>query len=182
LPLSLPDPYIVKGEPGKTFADGEGTQRDLDALAAAVPGLVPVCHVYRSANFAVGNATLTTVPFDAEIEDPLNMHSAGIVTVPTAGLYFAIAAWSWPNAAGGRRILDLIRSNTFDRTAYRNEVQTVPDAATFPTQQVSGVFRMVAGDNLRLTVYHTQGGTLTYNVGGANGPDTAKLSVYRIGS
>jgi len=36
LPFPLPDPYIVRGDPGQEYADGPGTQRDLEALAAAI--------------------------------------------------------------------------------------------------------------------------------------------------
>lgn len=37
--LPLPEPYIVRGEPGQEYADGVGTQQNFDALAKAVTPL-----------------------------------------------------------------------------------------------------------------------------------------------
>lgn len=57
MPLPLPDPYIVRGDPGQEYADGPGTQRNFDAIKAVldVP-LETVRYVGVGSNPAFQNA------------------------------------------------------------------------------------------------------------------------------
>jgi hypothetical protein len=119
--------------------------------------------VSQTSNFAVLDATPTTVLFTSEILDIGGNYdpSTGIYTVRVGGIYAAAANVLWAANAVGQRTLALaIGGVTIDQTI----AQKHDAAAAASTQQAVAITRqMDAGDTVRVLVEQNSTGTVNIN-------------------
>lgn len=146
------------------------------------------CKLYKSANQAINNASLTTVTFDSEDFDVGNLHDTAVnnsrITIPAGGaglwLFVATCSWGGRNAAGGRTGAYVYKNGT-TRIAIAEET---PDAASgdgnLGTTFSAVCFDLaVAGDYYEMQVRQDSGGSL--NLLGAS-EDLASFAAARLRS
>lgn len=113
------------------------------------------------ASFSVPNNSITTVTGWTEFIDPLNSFdtSTGIFTAPKTGDYFAQAIYASSGNATGIRNVYITKNGT--ATADGAVGSVVASAAAEVPAITSRVFRLNAGDTLRMRVFQNSGGSLS---------------------
>ncbi len=129
-------------------------------LEAAGVGVLPSCRLRRNSDQTILTASWTTVTFDTELWDPLNMHDPANperIGIPVSGRYLIDFRVAFANNANGirqARVLDdsaallLFREETLFNAGYYTFLGDV------------AVGTLYAGSYLYLQVYQTSGGDL----------------------
>lgn len=144
------------------------------------PGLAPkpTIHLQHSATFNVATGTVTTHPWDTT---NLNTHpdvfsvSAGIVTVAQAGDYgFSFSAMTDGNASTVARYawVDVNSSGGDDRYGFTATKGGSTQLSLMGADLVPG---LVAGDTLRVVVFHAIGSTQAWGIASRPGLESFKV-------
>ncbi len=136
--------------------------------------------VSKSATQTIPNNTCTTVTWDVEFFDPLNMHDNSVnnsrITVPTSGVYAVYGTLKYLTSSVGVRSLSFrVNGATPLRTT-----NTYPATSSFGLWfQVSDVIELAAGDYVEVDAFHTAGGNL--DIDGTSQEAVAAFSVTKVG-
>ena len=157
IPLPFPDPDKATGN-YHPFA----LKRNLEFLSSLAVRPYRV-KVKLSANQLIGTATLTTLNWDQEDEDPYFMHSTSVdnnqLKALSDGLYIAVLQVSWESNATGQRYIQIS-----DNTATVVGVANQPAVSGDLTYQVlTAPVRLVKNGYVSADVLQSSGGNL--NVG-----------------
>lgn len=126
------------------------------------------CHLRLSADQAIGNAALTAVTWDTEIEDTDAFHSTvsntSRITIPAGITAIRIGGHSvWTANATGRRYTQIKKNGVqFDGNPVDNRVASDTGDITIWSPKLI----VTAGDYFELYVYQSSGGNLSV-LGGA---------------
>jgi hypothetical protein len=191
--LPLPDPRV-----DQLPWDGErqGVQRNFDRIAQQFPlgpqhlqddavttakiaddavgtdqiATLPAVRARRSSAQAIANNTITVVEFNAEDYDTAAQHdnatNPGRLTCVTAGLYSITANISWAANATGVRMAR-IRFNGAATMIAAHEHEGAA-AANFTQLNLTGDYRLAAGQYVEVQALQVSGGNLDINADGAN--------------
>ncbi|MGK2938667.1 MAG: hypothetical protein ACSLFR_12815 [Solirubrobacteraceae bacterium] len=141
-----------------------------DKLATGAVGpdqqsAIPTARVARAAALELPNDALVTVPWDREIDDPLDLHGdlAPALRAPIAGVY-AISAGAWFSANGsGRRYASIVLNGTLNIASEAVRPVSTGGAATILS--LATTRRLAPGDQVTLTVLQNSGTTLKLDAG-----------------
>lgn len=131
------------------------------------------CHVALGSGAAIPNADSSfVVPWNIEIDDPLDMHSMALnlyaIVVPSDGFYHADGSLAFSTGTGTRTLTLMVGNATF----YVGSTAMGGGAETWLA--VSGGAYCKAGDKIYLWAWQNSGHALT--TGGVGG----RLSVVKI--
>jgi hypothetical protein len=126
--------------------------------------------VQHTTSLSIPNSSATLIPFDTEDYDPSGVHSAGLFTVPRAGLWKITLHVAYPTSSSGRRNARVNRNSTTPGTNSLG-FQSVAAAAGGETSVLLvTVARLTAGDVLRCWTLQDSGGALNVVTGATANP------------
>jgi len=127
------------------------------------------CSLFSTSTTSAGNSTYTAVLFNSESFDTDGFHSTSVntsrITIPAGlgGKYLVNAFGEWDNNASGYRGLNFYLNGTRIRNHY------LTASAIFPTQQLSCVLNLAAGDYIEVYVSQDSGSSRTFYVPSSDG-------------
>lgn len=143
----------------------DGDMIVLGSLAAAGRTVAP--RAYRTTSLPIASGVLTTMLFEAADNDPLGFYSfqhADHLVCWVPGRYVAVADVIWASSAAGIREVSVeIKGQT---TVGRSRISAASSGTTEQTF-TSPPFALAQGDEVRLLVQQTSGGSLDLNVADA---------------
>ncbi len=126
---------------------------------------IPTARVSRTGPLDLPDDALVTVPFDREIDDPLDLHgvNAPALRAPIPGVY-AVSAGAWFSAnSSGRRYASIVLNGTLNIASEAIRPVNVGGAATI--MSLATTRRLAPGDQVTLTVLQNSGSTLKLDAG-----------------
>ncbi len=130
--------------------------REVGTVDAAVG-----CVVGRTADQLVANASVTALSFDTDQYDPFGMHDESVpeyrIYASVAGLYLFVAQVVFDVSAAGVRYIRLVRNGS---ASFAFGQDPAPDGSNYRPVLAAGMVVMAAGDEVRLLVYQSSGGSL----------------------
>jgi len=125
----------------------------------------PWCELGRLDTQTITTGTFTAIIWDAELNDPHNMHdnttNPSRITATEDGVYAVSAHIQWTYIpSSGYRFLYLVRNGATTYPRFVTNYYTTNDI-TNPHQSLSGQFNLNAGQYVEAYVYHNRGSDLT---------------------
>ena len=122
---------------------------------------IPAARITRGSNQSIANNSLTYVSFDTEVFDTAGLYdpvNPQVLTAPIGGLYLLTASVRWAASATGTRFATFNVSPSFVYLApdWRNPVT----GGVQTDQEFSTLVALQAGQQVRVRVYQTSGGSL----------------------
>jgi hypothetical protein len=140
---------------------------------------VPTVRVRRTADQSIATGSLTAVSFTSETWDTANFHATNgtTLTAPVTGVYLITGNVLFASAANGFRevLLDV------------NNAKPIADAeddhrsSAIDMLNVATVYRLVAGDDLRMKVQQNSGSTLNVTASSGGAETSPELSMTLLG-
>ncbi|MBJ7331836.1 MAG: hypothetical protein JHC95_18215 [Solirubrobacteraceae bacterium] len=157
-----PAPAAVLGAGAVT-----GDKLALGSVTPAHEAPIPAVRLGRTGALDLPNDTLVAVPFDREIDDPLDLHgplTPTVTTAPIAGVYMISAgAWISGSTGGSRRYASLVVNGATNIASQAVRPVSANNAPTILS--VATTRRLAAGDQITLTVLQNSGSTLKLDSG-----------------
>jgi len=166
------------GTTDQVLKKASGTDMDFVWATPSAPAFVG-CFVYGTANQTVSNATVTTIPFAAEVFDTDGFHSTSVnnsrITIPSgkAGKYLVIARGTFAQNSNGFRQTRVLKNGT----AVQINVEGANSIADVQSN-ASYILDLAVGDYLELAVYQNVGGNLIVT---ASNDNETSLQVSLLG-
>lgn len=127
------------------------------------------CSLFSTSTTSATNSTYTAVLFNSEEFDTDGFHSTSVntsrITIPTGlgGKYLVNGFGEWDNSALGYRSLHIYVNGTRTKNNY------LQPSVIFPTEQISCVLNLSAGDYIELFVNQDSGTTRSFYVPQSDG-------------
>lgn len=135
------------------------------AVGAAQLSAIPTVRVSRNGPLDLPDDALVTVPFDREVDDPLDLHgdNGTALRAPIAGVY-ALSAGAWISAnSSGRRYASIILNGSLNVAS--EAVRPVSGGGAATIMSLATTRRLAAGDTITLSVLQNSGTTLKLDAG-----------------
>lgn len=166
------------GTTGQVLTKASGFGMDFTWATPSATAFVG-CFVYGTANQTVSNATVTTIPFAAEVFDTDGFHSTSVnnsrITIPSgkAGKYLVIARGTFAQNNNGFRQTRVLKNGTAVQINVEgaNSIADVQSNANY-------ILDLAVGDYLELAVYQNTGGNLVVT---ASNDNETSLQVSLLG-
>ena len=155
---------VVYDGASKQFNEISGC-RGSGALIAFNSGWVTYsCKVNGTGSVSLANASLTDIPWDAEVYDPAAMHSTTVqpelIRPPIPGLWRVNATGYFAANATGIRKIDVLVNGAVVSGGSVTMNATSSDVAAL---SVSVDLKLLATDTVRIQAYQNSGGPLNFN-------------------
>ena len=190
---TYPDPQIAAGAvTGAEVFNASLTAADLAPNSAGnseiVDGsidstelsTVPSARVRRTANQTISASTLTDISMTTETWDTDAMHTANSpsVVAPVDGVYLITGSVIFQGGTGGLRELQLSVDNTKPIADSQDDART----SAIDVQDVATVYRLNAGDDVRIKVQQSAGSGTVSVIASSGGAETSpELSMTLLG-
>jgi hypothetical protein len=154
-------------------------------LVASGKTVTPYAKAYRAAALDAADGAWTLIPFDAEIADNDGIHDVGAdqsrMVCRTAGVYAVAAAVELAPAAGGNRILSVLKNAAGAwSVGARVAESSVPAQGTLNPRLIAADFvELAVGDYVEAMVFQNSGGPLAIQVAD---PQQCNLTLVKVGS
>jgi hypothetical protein len=121
------------------------------------------CRLTRGSDHSVSNNTATLLPWDAEADDPYDLHAPNstAVVVRESGLYDIRCQIEFASAASGFRLVTLVLSGS--GTGIRDI--TIGSSVTTATASISTLQPLAKDTSIEIEVYQNSGGSLNVRAG-----------------
>lgn len=143
--------------------------------------VIQACRVYRTTAQTIANNTAQNISFDAEHDDPYNLHSIASnpdrITVAQPGWYAIGGCVKWGAATLGARGAAILKNDLVGLALV--EEPSVVTTTVRSVQTVHTVAHLDAGDYVTLQVVQTSGADLAADVQSGESPE---LWLARLGS
>lgn len=162
-------------------ANSVGTSEIFDgSVTADKLATVPTARVRRTTSQTINSGSVTDVSFTTETWDTANLHTTNSPTLdaPVTGVYLITGSVIFQGGSSvGFRELQLNVNNTKPIADSQQDPQT--SATDF--LNASTVYRLNAGDNVRMKVQQTSGGNLTVIASSGGAETSPELSMTWLG-
>jgi hypothetical protein len=140
---------------------------------------VPSARVRRTTSQTIATSTLTDVSMTAETWDTANMHATNSPSLfaPVDGVYLITGSVVFQGGGTGFRELQLKRNGTSAIADDQDDVRA--SASNF--LNVSTVYLLAAGDDVRMAVQQNSGGNLTAIASSGGAETSPELSMTLLG-
>jgi hypothetical protein len=140
---------------------------------------VPTVRVRRTADQSIGTGSLTAISFTSETWDTANFHATNgtPVTAPVTGVYLITGNVLFASAATGFREVMLDVNNTKPIADAQDDHRS----SAIDMLNVGTVYRLVAGDDVRMKVQQNSGSSLNVTASSGGAETSPELSMTFLG-
>lgn len=137
-----------------------GTEIKRGVITPSKFGRLPAARAFHSASQSIAASNDTILAFNSERFDTAALHGTTTdnsrLTAPISGIYYITAHVAWASNDSGLREVSLKKNGA--TVIARSQVPAVTSAGT--RQELSTLYRLLAGDFVEVEVYQESGGAL----------------------